>query len=244
MSPFFLSLPAAAIQLLLASSALAVAQDTTTTTTTASSTSDRPQFTIPAAADVGANLLANIDNPNATDSQTACPGYKASGVQTTANGVTATLSLAGDACNAYGTDIEELSLKVEYQAADRLNVQITPAYLDASNYTQYILGSQFVRVPTLDADASNTTAAASDLAFSWTNEPSFGFTVKRKSTGDVLFSTEGSTLVFENQYLEFVTSMPSDYNVYGLGESIHGLRLGNNFTKTMWNTDVGDPIDL
>ena len=45
----------------------------------------------------------------------SCPGYKASGIETTGNGLTATLTLAGTACNVYGTDLEELTLTVEYQ---------------------------------------------------------------------------------------------------------------------------------
>lgn len=77
----------------------------------------------------------------------------------------------------------------------------------------------------------------------WNNNPSFSFKVTRKSTGDVIFDTSGSVLVFEDQFSEFVTSMPENYNVYGLGERIHGLRLGNNFTATIYAADAGDPID-
>ena len=38
--------------------------------------------------------------------------------------------------------------------------------------------------------------------------------------------------------------MPEDYNLYGLGETIHDFRLSNNFTKTMYAADVGDTIDV
>lgn len=48
-------------------------------------------------------------------SPTTCPGYKASDVQTNANGLTAKLTLNGSPCNVYGTDIEDLTLTVEYQ---------------------------------------------------------------------------------------------------------------------------------
>lgn len=61
--------------------------------------------------------------------------------------------------------------------------------------------------------------------------------------GDVLFDTSNTKLVFENQFVEFVTAMPEEYNLYGLGETIHALRLGNNFTKTMWNADNADTVD-
>lgn len=65
----------------------------------------------------------------------------------------------------------------------------------------------------------------------------------RKSTGDTLFNTSGSKLVFESQFVEFVTTMPEEYNVAGLGERIHALRLGNNYTLTIYAADAGDPID-
>lgn len=83
-----------------------------------------------------------------------------------------------------------------------------------------------------------------DLQFSWTNNPTFSFTIIRKSSGDILFSTKGSVLVFEDQFLEFKTTMPKNYNVYGLGEHIHGLRLGNDFNATIYAADAGDPIDV
>lgn len=82
-----------------------------------------------------------------------------------------------------------------------------------------------------------------DLKFDWTNEPSFAFTITRKSNGDVLFDTRGSVLVYENQFIEFVSKLPENYNLYGLGENIHNLRLGNNYTITMYAADDGNPID-
>ena len=47
---------------------------------------------------------------------TACPGYTAANVQKTSSGLTADLTLAGEACNVYGTDLQDLTLTVEYQA--------------------------------------------------------------------------------------------------------------------------------
>lgn len=48
------------------------------------------------------------------DALTACPGYKASNVESTATGLTADLSLAGEACDVYGTDLKNLILEVSY----------------------------------------------------------------------------------------------------------------------------------
>ncbi|KAI4099771.1 MAG: hypothetical protein LQ339_005793 [Xanthoria mediterranea] len=202
----------------------------------------RPIFTIPAGVDVGASLIPNIEDPEAIDAQTVCPGYNASNVKRTASGLTATLTLAGQACNVYGTDIETLNLTVEYQSADRLAVRLVPSIVASSNISQYILPTEFVHQPTVDADAGMS-SLTNDLSFVWSNDPTFSFTVYRKSTGDTLFSTQGTKLVFENQFIEFASVLPENYNLYGLGETIHGLRLGNNYTKTMWAADIGDPID-
>lgn len=50
----------------------------------------------------------------------SCPGYKASNVVKDGNAiVSADLSLAGTACNVYGTDLTDLKLQVEYQTSER-----------------------------------------------------------------------------------------------------------------------------
>ncbi|KAF1985556.1 glycoside hydrolase family 31 protein [Aulographum hederae CBS 113979] len=200
------------------------------------------QFTIPASADVGENVIPNVLDPQAVDAQTVCPGYKASDLQRNPYGFTAILTLAGEPCNVYGTDIESLSLAVEYQSKDRVNINIVPANIDASNSSHYILPETLVEKPRIDSDA-NSTVQDIDLQITWSNDPSFSFAVIRRSTGDVLFDSSGSVLVFENQFIEFVSSLPEDYNLYGLGEHIHGLRLGNNWTATLYAADIGDPID-
>jgi alpha-glucosidase len=131
---------------------------------------------------------------------------------------------------------------VEYQSFDRLHAEITPTYVDSSNSSWYVLPEALVPKPTIDADANSTTLD-NDLNFIWSNDPTFSFTIIRQSTGDILFSTAGSKLVFENQFIEFASTLPENYNLYGLGEVIHGLRMGNNFTRTFWAADSGDPID-
>jgi alpha-glucosidase len=120
-------------------------------------------------------------------------------------------------------------------------VSIEPTYLDNSNRSQYILSDELVPSPIQGVAQPDTQDI--DLQFSWSNDPTFSFTVVRKSTGDVLFDTRGSVLVYENQFIEFVSQLPENYNLYGLGEHIHGLRLGNNFTATFYAADVGDNID-
>jgi alpha-glucosidase len=206
-----------------------------------STTSYRAIFTVPASAQNGLPVLPNINDPQAVNAQDVCPGYTASNVVRTPYGLTASLQLAGKACNVYGTDVDTLNLTVEYQSSDRLHVEIVPTYVDSSNSSWYILPEALVQKPTIDADAD--AVLDSDLNFVWSNDPTFSFSVIRQSTGDVLFSSSGYKLVFENQFIEFGSSLPENYNLYGMGEVIHGLRMGNNITRTFYAADVGDPID-
>ena len=191
---------------------------------------------------VGATLIPNVEDPLAKDAQDVCPGYFGFNVARNSLGFTASLTLAGSPCNVYGNDIDTLNLTVQYQSADRLAIRITPAVIDASNSSYYILPSYIVHQPTPDTDA-NSTSLSSDLDFVWSNDPTFSFSVYRLSTGDTLFSTVGTKLVFEDQFVEIASTLPENYNLYGLGESIHGLRLGDNFTKTIYAADTGDTID-
>ncbi|KAI1147086.1 glycoside hydrolase family 31 protein [Nemania diffusa] len=186
-----------------------------------------------------AAVVPNIHDPGAVDPQSVCPGYRASNVAETPLGLTADLILAGDACHVYGTDVEALNLVVEYQAADRLHVEIRPKYIGQGNQSWFILPDILVPKPKAEGD----TRPQGDLDFSWSNEPTFSFTVTRKSTGDVLFTTENTQIVYEDQFIEFGSSLPENYNLYGLGETIHSFRLGNNVTRTLHNADVGDIID-
>lgn len=171
----------------------------------------------------------DVAAPNA---QQICSGYKASNVKESSTGVSADLTLAGMACNVYGNDINELSLAVEYQSKERVSVRIFPKYLSAANESLYILSDALTPAPGAESGASNT---SSDLIFNWSNEPSFQFEITRASSGEALFSTYGSVIVFEDQFLELRTSMVPEYNIYGLAENLHSFRLGNNYTQTFWN---------
>jgi alpha-glucosidase len=207
----------------------------------ASSTSSaaNAQYTLPFDSMEGVTMIPNVEDPNAVDAQAVCPGYKASHVKRSSQGLTAILSLAGEPCNVYGTDIETLSLTVDYQAKDRLNIQIIPAHLDASNASWYLIDEAVVP----RSQSSGGSFSDSDLAFSWSNRPSFNFEVTRKATGDVLFSTKNTVLVYENQFIEFETSLPEDYNLYGLGDRVQQFRIKENHTLTTWAADAGNVLD-
>jgi len=120
-------------------------------------------------------------------------------------------------------------------------VQILPKYLDSSNVSDYILPAFLTGYPGVETGSSMSN---NDLNFTWSNDPSFQFEVSRSSSGEVIFSTFGKKIVFEDQFLELATSMVPNYNVYGLPEVIHQFRLGNNLTRTFWAADAGNNIDV
>lgn len=49
--------------------------------------------------------------------------------------------------------------------------------------------------------------------------------------------------MFEDQFVEFRTTLPQDWNLQGLGETIHSLRLLRNHNITIYAADAADPID-
>ncbi|MDF2435610.1 MAG: alpha-glucosidase [Mucilaginibacter sp.] len=68
------------------------------------------------AAVVGLVLRADVAVLAAHDGTAACAGYQASSVKTQHGAVvSADLTLAGTACNVYGTDLDNLKLEIEYQ---------------------------------------------------------------------------------------------------------------------------------
>lgn len=73
-----------------------------------------------AAAVAAAGVIDTSLKPRQTTNLTIeqCPGYVASNVQYSGNKtVGADLSLAGPACDTYGTDLTDLKLVVEYQTS-------------------------------------------------------------------------------------------------------------------------------
>ena len=191
-------------------------------------------------ADHGLNVLPNVLDPEAANPQDVCPGYTAVNVQKSKNGFTADLNLAGEPCDVYGNDVKHLSLSVQFQADNRINVQIQPRYIGRDNETWFVLPDVLVERPVVEPGCIE---ANNKMMISWGNEPSFHFTVKHKETGDTLFTTEGRKLVYEDQFIEFGSSLPENYNLYGLGETAHGFRLGNNLSRTLFAADVGDSFD-
>ncbi|KAK4987843.1 hypothetical protein LTR66_007486 [Elasticomyces elasticus] len=159
----------------------------------------------------------------------SCPGYKAANVKTTANSLSATLSLAGTACNIYGTDLTDLILDVVYETNDRIHVKIQDAASNVYQVPESVL-------PRPGGSSGNGYRA--NIAFSYVANP-FSFAITRRSNGETLFNTSGSAIVFESQYLRLRTSLPASPHLYGLGEHSDPFMLNTtNYTRTIWNRDA------
>ncbi len=129
-----------------------------------------------------------------------CPGYQIVGEPNQSqHGFTAQLALAGEACNAYGVDIANLTLSVVYEKKHQLHVHVYD-----SDKQQYQLPNGLIFDRPSDSpdevqDAS--TADDSDLVFHHTAEngtqaegSAWAFWIARKDSGDVIFDTRPANI--------------------------------------------------
>ncbi|KAL7623035.1 hypothetical protein AAE478_006714 [Parahypoxylon ruwenzoriense] len=157
-----------------------------------------------------------------------CPGYTASNIVKADGTLTADLTLSGEACDLYSSDLPNLKLFVEYQTKTRLHMKIYDAGLDVYQVQEQIL-------PRPRSQAVSSSDAA--LRFSLIEEP-FSFSITRSHSGEVLFNTTGGQLVFESQYVYLRTQLPRDPNIYGLGEHSDSFRLPTvDYQRVLWNAE-------
>ncbi|GME99654.1 unnamed protein product [Ambrosiozyma monospora] len=62
-------------------------------------------------------------------------------------------------------------------------------------------------------------------------------------SGDVLFSTHGNPLVFSNQFIQLNTTLPTNHNISGLGESYHRYINEPGSIRTIYSNDRGNIED-
>ncbi|KAF5391185.1 hypothetical protein D9757_003120 [Collybiopsis confluens] len=202
--------------------------------------------------------------PSFSKNVSDCPGYSLHTLQESNTGLTAQLSLAGPACNAFGTDYQNLTIQVTYETDTRLRVRIA----DSEN-NQYTIPESVISRPAAPAISFTN---SSDLIFNFEPSP-FAFWITRRSgpnsaplfdtrlsalpetpippviTGDESTALDGFSLVFEDQYLQLTSSLPHDTNIYGLGEVIassgfrRNVAVSGGSIQTLWARDAGDPVD-
>ncbi|KAG6808712.1 hypothetical protein H0H92_003164, partial [Tricholoma furcatifolium] len=164
----------------------------------------------------------------------ACPGYSATNVKIVGSTLTADLVLIGQ-CGVFGPDIQKLDLAVVYETDTRIHVKITDA-----SASRYEVPDSILPRPSADSNVSIGSAA---IQFNYTSSP-FSFSIYRTSSHEVLFSTASHALIFEPQYLRVKTNLPTNANIYGLGEHSNPFRLPTeNTTLTLWSRDAyGIPV--
>jgi len=167
----------------------------------------------------------------------SCGGYIVTSEQTTPLGVDLELSMpTGQGCQLYGEDVQSLLVRVEFETEHRLHVKISDLVTQ-----RYEVPEQIFPRPTV-----GSRPAMPAYTFTYTTAP-FGFAVARRSTGEVIFNTTGAddfaNLIFEDQYLELSTVLPTNANIYGLGERVRPLRLAQNIPYTMWSADEATPVN-
>ncbi|GLJ09405.1 hypothetical protein SUGI_0108790 [Cryptomeria japonica] len=148
--------------------------------------------------------------------------------------------------DTYGPDIPHLKLYVKHETQDRVRVHITDAEKKRWEVPYDLLPRS--QVPALEVSQTSKTAnpvfefsefSGNELIFSCTANP-FGFAIKRKSNGEVLFNSSYGSLVFKDQYLEISTILPTSASLYGLGENTqpNGVKILPNEPYTLYTTDI------
>ncbi|XP_026159866.1 lysosomal alpha-glucosidase isoform X2 [Mastacembelus armatus] len=124
----------------------------------------------------------------------------------------------------YPADILTLEVEIRYETNTRLRVRITDP-----------MNSRF-EVP-ISVPTATKKAESPDYIVEHSKEP-FGLRVKRRTTGRVLLNTTVAPLFYADQFIQFSTSLTSQF-IYGLGEHrstfLHDVHWN---TLTMWARDV------
>ena len=167
-------------------------------------------------------------------------GYNVVSSTSTAAGTSASLSLASGTRVPFGNAVPNLDVKVWEETPTRLHFKITDA------------AKARWEPPVKTPPPPPAKPVGTEYTYTVKQAP-FSIEVARESSGETLFnSTVGKagsgfgTLTYSNQYIEFSTHLPTNPNIYGLGEHITPLKLDTSGTAgqvyTMLARDQGTPV--
>ncbi|KAI7854312.1 alpha glucosidase [Circinella umbellata] len=146
---------------------------------------------------------------------TKAPGYSIKGkAHKTKTGLQFPLELRDiqddEGIDLYGKTVKDLFVNVDFEESDRIRIKIADKNQKQVPVPDSPLG--------LERPKLRKAAKKRNYDFKYTSDP-FGFQVIRKSDKAIIFDTTDYPLVFEDQYLEITTAVPSDANIYGFGET-------------------------
>ncbi|XP_010538320.1 PREDICTED: alpha-glucosidase [Tarenaya hassleriana] len=162
----------------------------------------------------------------------------------------------------YGPDVPSLILYASLETSERLRIRITDSEQQRWEIPETVVPRPENRSPlrfmseNRQAPSQKGRSSAgdlllsdpsSDLVFTLRNTTPFGFSVSRRSSGEILFDTSpaesdpDTQLVFKDQFIQLYSALPENRSsLYGLGEHTKkSFRLVPGHTLTLWNADVG-----
>ncbi|RNA26970.1 Sucrase, partial [Brachionus plicatilis] len=131
----------------------------------------------------------------------------------------------------YLEEIKNLKLTVEYLADNVVHVKI----VDADDDTRYEIPYKLNQIPLIDDKAK------SKAKFEHTVDPNtnlFTFKILRRSTAEAIFDTSMGAFVFNNQFLQISTKLPSKH-IFGFGENNHE-KLAHDLDFRSWGMFARD----
>ena len=135
-------------------------------------------------------------------------------------------------CKVYSTPIQEIKVLADIQSPDRLSVKILDKKDKRWKVPEDIL-------PRTKVEKNINREKANFAIQSPRSESFFGLKVFRKQGDDTLFSTEGSELIFEDEYLEISTAIPEKAKIYGFGEIVDTFeRDAKNTTQVLFTREA------
>ncbi|CAN6810747.1 unnamed protein product [Brassica oleracea] len=177
-------------------------------------------------------------------------GYVVSSVAVDSNQkvLTAELDLIKPS-SVYAPDVQTLNLHVSLETSERLRIRVTDSTQQRWEIPETVIPRTVNHSPRRYLTEENNTLEdpSSDLVFTLHKTTPFGFSVSRRSSGDVLFdaspdpSDPNTYFVFKDQFLQLTSALPeSRSNLYGLGEHTkRSFKLIPGDTLTLWNADIG-----
>ncbi|KAL0709371.1 hypothetical protein Bca4012_016349 [Brassica carinata] len=158
--------------------------------------------------------------------------------------------------SVYAPDVQTLTLHVSLETSERLRIRVTDSTQQRWKIPETVIPRTLNHSPRrflTEANGGNSTEnntledPSSDLIFTLHSTTPFGFSVSRRSSGDILFdaspdpSDPNTYLVFKDQFLQLSSALPeSRSSLYGFGEHTkRSLKLIPGETMTLWNADIG-----